>query len=122
MEDNREKRHEFSKIIFWLVWLTNLLVIIFCAVIMILSFKKNGYADLTILNILIPSTAAELASATGFYYWKTKTNNVYEYGEQFILDLVNHEEIDAQSVVAIAQAFFNSSQMSALNNKSTASK
>lgn len=117
MEDNHNKRHEFSKVIFWLVWFTNLFVIIFCAIMMLLNFKKNGFTDLSILNILIPSTAAELASATGFYYWKTKTNNVYEYGEQFILDLVNHEEIDSQSVVAIAQAFFNSSQMSSINNK-----
>lgn len=81
---------------------------------MLLNFKKNGYADLSLLNILIPSTAAELASATGFYYWKTKTNNVYEYGEKFILDLVEHEEIDSQSVTSIAQAFFNSSQMANL--------
>lgn len=70
------------------------------------------------MNILIPSTAAELASATGFYYWKTKTNNVYEYGEKFILDLVDHDEIDEQHVVAIAQAFFNSTQMAAINTKS----
>ena len=122
MEGNNDKRHEFSKVIFWLVWLTNLFVIVFCAIMMVMNFTKNGFVDLTILNILIPSTAAELASATGFYYWKTKTNNVYEYGEQFILDLVNHQEIDSQSVVAIAQAFFNSSQMSGINNKSTTSK
>lgn len=112
-----DKRHEFSKVIFWLVWLTNLIVIIFAAVMTILSFKKNGYADLTILNVLIPSTAAELASATGFYYWKTKTNNVYEYGEKFIIDLVDHDGIDSQHVVTIAQAFFNSTQMNSLNSK-----
>ena len=86
---------------------------------MLLNFFKNGYADLTLLNILIPSTAAELASATGFYYWKTKTNNVYEYGEQFILDLVSSPEIDAQHVVSIAQAFFNSSQIANATSKTT---
>ena len=111
------KHHEFSKIIFWLVWLTNLIVILFCGIMMLLNFTKNGYVDLSLMNILIPSTAAELASATGFYYWKTKTNNVYEYGEKFILDLVNNGEIDAQHVTAIAQSFFNSSQMANMSVK-----
>ena len=120
MNDNDfqySRRHEFSKIIFWLVWSTNLIVILFCGVMIILSFRKNGYVDLGLMNILIPSTAAEVASATGFYYWKTKTNNVYEYGEKFIIDLVNNEEIDAQHVTQIAQAFFNSSQLTNATSK-----
>ena len=116
MLDNN-RRHEFSKVIFWLVWSTNLIVILFCGVMMVLNFQKNGFVDLSLLNILIPSTAAEVASATGFYYWKTKTNNVYEYGEKFIIDLVNNEEIDAQQVTAIAQAFFNSSQLTNATSK-----
>ena len=120
MNDNDfqySRRHEFSKIIFWLVWSNNLIVILFCGVMIILSFRKNGYVDLGLMNILIPSTAAEVASATGFYYWKTKTNNVYEYGEKFIIDLVNNEEIDAQHVTQIAQAFFNSSQLTNATSK-----
>ena len=120
MNDNDfqySRRHEFSKIIFWLVWSTNPIVILFCGVMIILSFRKNGYVDLGLMNILIPSTAAEVASATGFYYWKTKTNNVYEYGEKFIIDLVNNEEIDAQHVTQIAQAFFNSSQLTNATSK-----
>lgn len=106
-----DDRYEFSKTIFWLVWLTNLIVIIFSAVMMVLNFNKNGYFDSALLNILIPSTAAELASATAMYYWKTRTNNVYEYGEKFIMDLVESGKIDNQQVVQIAQAFFNSSQL-----------
>lgn len=78
---------------------------------MYLNFKKNGYADLALLNVLIPSTAAELASATGFYYWKTRTNNVYEYGEKFILDLISTNSLEPQQIVQISQAFFNSSQL-----------
>ena len=111
------RRHEFSKIIFWLVWATNLIVIVFCGVMMLLNFQRNGFVDLSLMNILIPSTAAEVASATGFYYWKTKTNNVYEYGEKFIIDLVNNEELDAQHVTAIAQAFFNSSHLANATSK-----
>ena len=80
-----------------------------------MSFLKNGYADMGIMNVLVPSTAAELASATGFYYWKTKTNNVYEFGEKFIIDLVENDKIDSQSVVSISQAFFNSAQFNHLN-------
>ena len=86
---------------------------------MLANFLKNGFVDLGLMNILIPSTAAELASATGFYYWKTKTNNVYEYGEKFILDLVNNEKIDSQHVVAISQAFFNSSSLTNATSKTT---
>ena len=76
------------------------------------NFNHNGYFDTSLLTILIPSTAAELGAATGFYYWKTRTNNVYEYGEKFIMDLVESGKIDNQHVVQIAQAFFNSSQLS----------
>lgn len=112
-----DKKHEFSKVIFWLVWLTNLVVVIFCGIMTVLSFVRNGYFDAGLMTVLIPSTAAELASATGFYYWKTKTNNVYEYGEKFILDVVDHDKIDAQSATVIAQAFFNSSQMANINCK-----
>lgn len=79
------------------------------------NYRKNGFVDFGVMNVLIPSTAAELASATGFYYWKTRTNNVYEYGEKFILDLVH--EMDAQSTVMIAQAFFNSAQMQSTKTK-----
>ena len=75
------------------------------------NFNKNGYFEPGLLNVLIPSTAAELASATAMYYWKTRTNNVYEYGEKFIMDLVESGKIDNQHVVQIAQAFFNSSQL-----------
>ncbi len=118
-EYNFGRRHEFSKVIFWLVWLTNLIVILFCGIMMVLSFQKNGYVDLSLMNVLIPSTAAELASATGFYYWKTKTNNVYEYGEKFIIDLVNNEEIGPEQVTVIAQAFFNSSHLANATCKTT---
>jgi len=99
------------------VWATNLIVILFCGVMMWWNYSKNGFVDFGVMNILIPSTAAELASATGFYYWKTKANNIYEYGEQFIVDLVNNDRIDPQSVVAISQAFFNSAQFNTLSKQ-----
>ena len=117
--DEQRDRYEFSKVIFWLVWSTNLLVIIFSACMIVKNFKQNGYFDTALLTILIPSTAAELAAATGFYYWKTRTNNVYEYGEKFIIDLVESGKIDNQHVVQIAQAFFNSSQLNNATMRTT---
>lgn len=116
---NERDRYEFSKVIFWLVWSTNLLVIVFSAAMIVRNFNQNGYFDTSLLTILIPSTAAELAAATGFYYWKTRTNNVYEYGEKFIMDLVESGKIDNQHVVQIAQAFFNSSQLNNATQRTT---
>ena len=117
--DEQRQHYEFSKVIFWLVWSTNLLVILFSALMIVKNFKQNGYFDTSLLTILIPSTAAELAAATGFYYWKTRTNNVYEYGEKFIIDLVESGKIDNQHVVLIAQAFFNSSQLNNATQRTT---
>ena len=101
---------EFSKLIFWLVWCTNLGVLMFCATMIIINFLKNGYLETGPFAYMVPSVAAELASATGFYYWKTRTNNVYEYGEKFILDLVDNGNIETPYVAQIAQSFFQSSQ------------
>ena len=107
---HQKKKIEFSKLVFWLVWSTNLAVLIFCGVLIVVNFRRNGYLDSTPFVYMVPSVAAELASATGFYYWKTRTNNVYEYGEKFIVDLVNNGNIDTPYVASIAQAFFQSSQ------------
>ena len=117
--NEQENRYEFSKVIFWLVWSTNLLVILFSAAMIVRNFNQNGYFDTSLLTVLIPSTAAELGAATGFYYWKTRTNNVYEYGEKFIIDLVESGKIDNQHVVQIAQAFFNSSQLANATQRTT---
>ena len=117
--NNQGDHYEFSKVIFWLVWSTNLLVIIFSAAMIVRNFNQNGYFDTSLLTVLIPSTAAELGAATGFYYWKTRTNNVYEYGEKFIIDLVESGKIDNQHVVQIAQAFFNSSQLANATQRTT---
>ena len=105
-----KKKIEFSKLVFWLVWGTNLAVLVFCSIMIVVNFLKAGYLDSTPFIYMIPSVAAELASATGFYYWKTRTNNVYEYGEKFIMDLVNNQNIDTPYVATIAQSFFQSGQ------------
>lgn len=68
MKNNKHK-HEFSKLIFWLVFFTNTAVIIFSAIIIAIT------KDTTALCYLIPSVGAEMASATGFYYTKAKVEN-----------------------------------------------
>lgn len=60
---------EFSKLIFWLVYLPCLGATIYACVF---SWKTN---DSSALVVLLPLLFAELATATGFYYWKAKNEN-----------------------------------------------
>ena len=65
----KKKKMEFSKAIFIGVSIVNLLVILF---VCIMVWRTN---DLSPLNYLIPAAAAEMATATGFYYNKAKAEN-----------------------------------------------
>ena len=60
---------EFSKKILLVAGITNLAVIIFACVMMWRTF------DTSPLAYLIPSVAAEVATGTGYYYWKAKAEN-----------------------------------------------
>ena len=60
---------EFSKLIMVLAAVVNVGVIVFACVAM----WRTG--DLSALCYLIPSVAAEVATATGFYYSKAKVEN-----------------------------------------------
>lgn len=63
------KKMEFSKIIFLGVSVLTITITIFsCAIIWITM-------DTTPLAYLIPAVFAEMASATGFYYYKAKAEN-----------------------------------------------
>ena len=63
------KKIEFSKIIMIIAGITNLLVILFTC-LMVWTTK-----DTLALTYLIPSVAAEVATGTGFYYAKARTEN-----------------------------------------------
>ena len=65
----KKKRFEFSKLIMIFAGAINLAVVVFSCVAM----WRTG--DLTALCYLIPSVAAEVATATGFYYSKAKVEN-----------------------------------------------
>ena len=76
----KEKTLEFSKIILAVVALTTIAV---CVVSFILMWKLQ---DLSALSYIITGIFAELASATGFYYWKARAENIIKlraaFGEQ----------------------------------------
>ena len=63
------KKREYSKIIASVAMLTNILVIVFSCVMIWKTL------DLSPLVYLIPSVAAEVSSATAFYYSKAKAEN-----------------------------------------------
>lgn len=84
----KKKKMEFSKAIFIGVSIVNLLVILF---VCIMVWRTN---DLSPLNYLIPAAAAEMATATGFYYNKAKAENKIKLDElrkKKRLDLNNDE-------------------------------
>lgn len=65
-----KKKTEFSKLIMICAGIINLAVILFACVMMWRT------CDTEPLAYLIPSVAAEVATGTGFYYAKARTENV----------------------------------------------
>ena len=64
-----KKKVEFSKLIFIGISTATAAVVVFSCVMM----YRTG--DLTPLAYLIPSVFTELATATGYYFWKAKREN-----------------------------------------------
>jgi hypothetical protein len=64
-----QKKMEFSKKIMIVAMAINMIVIIFACIMIAKTL------DLSPLGYLIPSVAAEVATGTGFYYSKAKTEN-----------------------------------------------
>ena len=65
----QKQKMEFSKKILIVVGIVSLAIIVFSCVMML----RTG--DLSPLQVLIPSMFAEVATGTGFYYWKAKMEN-----------------------------------------------
>lgn len=74
-------RIEFSKLIFWLVFLLVLGVTVFGCALM----WRVG--DVSGLSILIPAVFTEFATATGFYFWKARTENKLKLMKKYGLDI-----------------------------------
>lgn len=69
-EETKEKHKiEFSKIIFITVSCITIAVVIFTMVMIFIT------KDMGPLSYLIPAVFTELATGTGFYYWKAKVEN-----------------------------------------------
>lgn len=65
---------EFSKKILIAVSVATLAIVITSFVLMFMTM------DLSPLAYIIPGIFAELASATGFYFWKAKAENMIKLG------------------------------------------
>lgn len=74
---------EFSKKIMIVAAIINLLVIGFSCYMIFIT------RDLSALAYLIPSVAAEVATGTGFYYAKAKTENKIKLMKSYGVDPTN---------------------------------
>lgn len=63
-------------------------------------------SDPTPLVYLVPSVFTALSAGLGFYFWKAKAENIYKYGERFIIDLA--EKVGPDGAVQIVQTFIAS--------------
>lgn len=84
-----KKKREFSKVILTSVSIATALVIIVSFVLMFVTH------DLSPLSFIIGGCFAELASATGFYYWKAKNENMIKikgYMDNPDMDTDNNQE------------------------------
>ena len=86
-----KKQHtrEFSKLIMVAAGIINLCVIIFTFVMVWRT------CDLTPLAYLIPSTAAEVATGTAFYYNKAKSENRLKLMKIYGID-INEQNFDGE--------------------------
>ena len=82
----RKKKFEFSKLILLVVGLFAVVITIFTMFIVC----RTG--DTSALGFLIPAIFAELATATGFYYSKAKSENRIKLTKLYGKDLVEKSE------------------------------
>lgn len=86
----KKNKMEFSKKILIVAGVINVAVIAFSCVIMWRT------CDLSPLQYLIPSVAAEVATGTGFYYWKARLENSIKLKKEF--GMTEDEMSNAKSV------------------------
>lgn len=86
---NNNKKMEFSKKILIVAAIINIIVIAF-TFLMIWVTK-----DVSPLIYLIPSVATEVATGTGFYYWKARLENSIKLRKEYGLSREEIEEVRA---------------------------
>ena len=86
----KKKKIEFSKKIFAWISIATAIVVIFS---LVMIWRTN---DLTPLAYIIPAIFAELATATGFYYYKAKRENEIKLKLLFGKEVVGDEDSTGQ--------------------------
>ena len=74
---------EFSKIVLIIALLLNTGVLVFSCVMMWRT------CDLSPLAYIIPSVGAEVATGTGFYYWKAKAENKIKLAKAYGIEVTD---------------------------------
>lgn len=72
---------EFSKKLLYFSWAVTLVLTIVAIVCSI------QYLPTDIMSIVLPLTWAETATATGYYYWKSKNENRAKYAQKFLKNM-----------------------------------
>ena len=85
----KKQKTEFSKIIIIIVGAVTVLVTAF-TMYMIWETK-----DLSPFIYLIPAIFTETASATGFYFWKSKNENLKKMAKEIKEENISSEDISA---------------------------
>ena len=76
-----KKKYEFSKILFIFITALNVLLLIFCCYMTLLT------GDLQILTVAIVGTAADQAFAIKYYYRKAEQENKIKLKQQHKIEL-----------------------------------
>ena len=74
---------EFSKKILLVSWITTTIVILLAFILM--WYTK----DLSPLTVIIGGLFTEIATGTGFYYWKAKNENMAKFNQKEDIDNEN---------------------------------
>lgn len=84
MKTNK-KKFEFSKVIIFIVGAVTIAVTAF-TLYMVWETK-----DMTVMAYLIPAIFTEASSATGFYFWKARTENKIRMSKEMQAEQVDKE-------------------------------
>lgn len=97
----KRSAEEFSKLLLRMLVGLTIIITFFCVVF---CFKFETTEP---INYLVPSIFTELAAATGFYYWKAKSENKIKITLGAVDELRSKEDL-TENEVRIIEALINS--------------
>jgi TRAP-type uncharacterized transport system fused permease subunit len=86
IERTKKRKTEFSKKLLYVIFTVTGIIIAFTLYMVWVT------QDLSPLTYLIPAVFAEVATATGFYYWKARKENEIKLQKIYGEDLVREED------------------------------